>query len=708
MKNRIGVSDRMMSFAVPSFTTGFFLLSIVFVVSKNAFAQIEWERLSPMPTIEELNGVHFVDENQGFMISDSSFFATSDGGVNWTKTEITGGGKNMEGFENTIVIKDPTESFIYVSVNAGDFWNVIDPFGREDDELKKVNISGDGKIAIVAQTSWTNTIYLTTDGGINWEEITSDDLPSNPKEIEFASETVRYLLSTSGDVYKTTDGGDSWSVVLEPQYSSSAITLIEAVSEDDIFAVNDNFINFSNDGGETWSETYYPLPYGVGTITSITFIDEEIGYLTSSVFGLLTTTDGGQTWNVSDVLYHHWFELKSIAIVGESGVVAVGGNGAIVRFSDYGQSWEDNIFTGIPFTLNEDIVFFLTSSSIFKMNLATQELTELNSFWTNSGNREFVFLTEEIGYALGDNDELWRTQTGGTSWEQLFLVEDEVPDMVRDFEFANENVGYVSLASSGRTYKTIDGGDSWEEVGLFSGEIEVVSEDVVIVRDFMAPFFRRTLNGGEDWEFYIDSSLPTGANAVSIHFFSSEVGYFLTENQGILKTEDGCETWEELNPTAPNASKMHFINESFGFIYSGNSLLQTMDGGQTWSEVDLGESILTYRDLSSADGIIHLTANPGRIYQGNFEILSTSQVREKKGFKIFPNPGKDEFRIEIPGADFPITLIITDIYGKLIHQEQVERSQEIYHNVSSLASGNYIITLRGPDFEASEIFHKQD
>jgi hypothetical protein len=63
--------------------------------------------------------------------------------------------------------------------------------------------------------------------------------------------------------------------------------------------------------------------------------------------------------------------------------------------------------------------------------------------------------------------------------------------------------------------------------------------------------------------------------------------------------------------------------------------------------------------------------------------------------RIFPNPAQHTLHIQLPdGLDNNAVISITDLQGKLMHQQQLSSTAVIQMNVQSWNNGMYILTIR--------------
>jgi photosystem II stability/assembly factor-like uncharacterized protein len=99
----------------------------------------------------------------------------------------------------------------------------------------------------------------------------------------------------------------------------------------------------------------------------------------------------------------------------------------------------------------------------------------------------------------------------------------------------------------------------------------------------------RTNDGGATWE----DVYQTDRYLWSVFFTDPLTGYVTDDFGGILKTTDGGTTWTELpEPTGYSLYSVFFTSSDTGYVAGGgmnaSALLKTTDAGATWMDIDPG------------------------------------------------------------------------------------------------------------------------
>ena len=404
-----------------------------------------WSRLNTGLISDSLNQVSYIDMKMGttgigFIIGsiykpannsiEGFILKTTDMGLTWTAAKYP-----EERFLNILYISDNEWVVLgnqgnYISNNsaviqrkttdAGDSWTFSKPLDLLVNNSYLSN-SITAPITGVIYTFAISGIYKSLDRGISYEKVTSetdvlvskiafDSKPnSNDSQLGLAWlqwNTKPFLLST--------DAGITWHQKSLPQ-SMGSIWLVGIAEEVIYMIVNQLKLYKSTDLGGTWQQLYLPVYSG---LQALSVYSKDVLVL-NAYEKLVSTTDGGNSWILGPTLGNVWLQETDIMKPGFIEGVgtyhdSLGEKGCFFRTSDYGLSWH----------------LFDTDNKIKDVN----------------------FITEQLGYALGDK-KLYKTTDGGITWniiwEQGFL----------SFAFSDSVNGMVD--SDEGLKQTTDGGKSW-------------------------------------------------------------------------------------------------------------------------------------------------------------------------------------------------------------------------------------------------------
>ncbi|MCH8305962.1 MAG: T9SS type A sorting domain-containing protein [Candidatus Marinimicrobia bacterium] len=327
-----------------------FVILITFILgySESIVFSQEWVVQESGTTIN-LYDVYFVDENNGWIVGDSSIILhTKNGGEEWIEQISPVDSVIFEkiyfpnaqdgyivGWEGTILY----------TKNGGETW-VRSEIGLDYPILDLSFINADTGWAVGADFfgERKNGIILNTkDGGVTWEiQFESDTTkPYSPLfffAIEFNDSLNGWAFASnffdnfsSTYLYRTTDGGIEWNITGTEIYAP----LWEiSVHNDTIWGGGAAFAS-SNDGGENWS-TDSLIQHTFFTIQDVKLINGCKGWVLGNKFGehsgsvIINTEDCGATW--IDKLSQQNPILKSLYILDNYGAWAVGVSGVIMSY----------------------------------------------------------------------------------------------------------------------------------------------------------------------------------------------------------------------------------------------------------------------------------------------------------------------------------------------------------------------------------------
>lgn len=183
------------------------------------------------------------------------------------------------------------------------------------------------------------------------------------------------------------------------------------------------------------------------------------------------------------------------------------------------------------------------------------------------------FFDENLGWAVGHDSVILRTEDGGTTWEMVnWAPEDEAPFF--DVWFSDAENG-VAIGAYGTYYATTDGGDSWDFVSV---------EDT-------------------DWHLH---NIARAANGRL--YIAAEAGY-------AYRSDDDGETWVEL-PSDYEGSYFGVLPlEGDAVLIFGlrGHLFRSDDAGESWDEIETGTVSMLTDGIRLEDGTIVITGLGGAV-----------------------------------------------------------------------------------------------
>ena len=181
-------------------------------------------------------------------------------------------------------------------------------------------------------------IFLSIDGGINWEII---DSPVNYSlnSIVSLDSLTGIIAGDFGAILKTYDGGYTWTIINGGAYLNfKKIFFIN--DETGFVAGHAGWFMKSDNGGESWNGQFINDNYD---FNSVYFYDELTGWVVGRTNSgpthgiIMHTDDGGVNWSTDSLFYGYYTYLHDIYFTSQNNGWALG-NG-LYKTSDAGQTW---------------------------------------------------------------------------------------------------------------------------------------------------------------------------------------------------------------------------------------------------------------------------------------------------------------------------------------------------------------------------------
>ena len=211
----------------------------------------------------------------------------------------------------------------------------------------------------------------------------------------------------------------------------------------------------------------------------------------------------------------------------------------------------------------------------------------------------------------------------GQTWQSTSITPNINGQRFDDVFFLNDNLGWAANGFYAAVFKTTDGGLTWTEQvnsadlggGYYFRNIEFIDENIGFLGTLNGDFFS-TNDGGETWsEVNTISPNPVaicGLDAVGSTTIYGCGAYF--EPAFIIKSTDSGANWQyiDMSTYARALVEIQFIDELTGFASgssdTGATVLKTTDGGTTWTEIFssniVGEYVWKLQILESNNNVM--------------------------------------------------------------------------------------------------------
>ncbi len=248
--------------------------------------------------------------------------------------------------------------------------------------------------------------------------------------------------------------------------------------------------------------------------------------------------------------------------------------------------------------------------------------------------RALFFTSPVRGCAVGERGNIITTDDGGATWQP---AQSNAFVDFSDVFFANPQRGWA-LSSRGRggVYATQDGGRTWtlQSNQVFASSVSFL-DSLNGAGAGGSGIIYRTLNGGQTWT---QQRLPSPNTVNDVQFVTPQNG-FAAARDGIFSTNDSGQTWTKASVPVDKSfgfRDIHFINPQTGWATGeNNTLLFTANGGQTWTAQRVPAADTT-DDLTT---VRFVNANVGWVSSGNTKLYRTTDGGRSWALSIdFPVP----------------------------------------------------------------------
>ncbi|MCE2956368.1 MAG: WD40/YVTN/BNR-like repeat-containing protein [Bacteroidota bacterium] len=510
-----------------------------------------------------------------------------------------------------------------------------------------------------------NGLFKSTDGGTTWNKIgkglPTDDqglgrigfgiAPSNSK-IVFATVDAR----DGGGIYKSEDGGENWIRVstdrrLWGRGGDFAEIRVHPKNPDVVFVANTAAYR-STDGGKTWM-SFKGAPGGDDYHRIwINPIQPEI-MLFAADQGAVVTVNGGKSWSSwlnqpTSQLYHistdNQFPYWVYGGQQESGAIGTAsrGNGGQISMRDWMGVGADEYAYVVADPKNPDIIY---GGRVTKFNKKTGQTQSVSPEALRSGQYRMLRTLPLLFHPADDEmllfatNVLWKTKTGGESWEiispDLTRKQTAVPNSIGDFKTESLN----SMPQRGVIY-SVSGSPKNKDI-IWAG-----TDDGLV---------HLTRDGGKTWKDVTPPELTAWDKISQLdagHFHENTAYISVTAfrkddlRPHIFKTHDGGATWKKIvNGLAANAP-INVVREDAkqpGLLFAGSER-------EVWFSVDDGDNWQSLRNNMPASSIRDLVIHEGDLVVGTHgrSIWIMDNIHPLRSLAKL-GQGKQDFLF--PGAD---------------------------------------------------------
>ena len=347
------------------------------------------------------------------------------------------------------------------------------------------------------------TFFLSATVHSQWTQV-SVPTTENLIDIYFKDSNVGFCIAENGIVLKTIDAGNSWSII---QQNTDIIyaNIIYYNNQLVVFGVENTVKKYfySFDEGLTWTSentTFIPIPLyrlnnnlyytdlntnglyrfnnnqpiHIASDIGIFGVNEntnELIYVNNLFNTIYKSIDYGDTWEELQNYPNSFSQNQST-----NAVIKSFNNKIIIHHTypnhtifsnDNGLTWTintDDVGTNFTKIINETTIYSIRTNNI----AVTQNLINWTSLLEdNNQKRNIYFYNDNLGFVLGDNGLLYRTENGGLGINENILLEKKIKvfpvpakDIIRleiSHELSINTIQiYTTLGQLVKTYRNTD------------------------------------------------------------------------------------------------------------------------------------------------------------------------------------------------------------------------------------------------------------
>ena len=334
-------------------------------------------------------------------------------------------------------------------------------------------------------------------------------------------------------------------------------------------------------------------------VASLSFLDQNTGYVELQNGSLLFTSNAGQTVQAVTAAPVGSGQGTALHFVSATTGFAVSGGfggGLIERTTDGASSWTQ--VGSSPNALNAITFVSLTTAFVVGNNNTLLESTDGGATWTpqplglppGSGPFNLQHITcssvTVCVISTSDGKELIRTADGGHTG----TIVNPSNQVLRDVAFST-GTNLIGVGDNGATVLSTDAGQTFSSVVSSRLSFLLSPNDAGLraggaagdaYAEGQGGEIAATVNGGASWSIL---RVPTASAIDDVAFPTQSVGYALDDAGFLHKTADGGTTWAALNTGVAGPSTVAAPNANTVLLIGPHGASRSTDGGINFNTV---------------------------------------------------------------------------------------------------------------------------
>ncbi len=479
--------------------------------------------------------------------------------------------------------------------------------------------------------AWAGTsggIFKSSDGGTTWRPLTKG-LPGGEgggivqADIAIAPSDPNRIYATVADprtvgIYRSDDAGENWTrITIDPRPAGRIgggdlpVPAVDPKNPDTVIIASTVSYR-STDGGKTWV-ALRGAPGGDDYQRAWINPDNPYIIAMASDQGAIVSVNGGDTWSSwynqpTSQMYHvnadNAFPYRVCGGQQESGsaCVASRGNDGMITFREWHPVGVEEYGYAVPDPLDADIIY---GGKVTRYNRKIGQVQNVAptpvrpADFRTLRTAPVVFSTVDPHVMYFASNTLWKTASGGRSWQQIS------PDLTRKTWDPPTTIGkYLSADTAKPTRRgviytiapsPVDVNRLW--VGTDDGLIHVTTDAGVTWRDVTPPDLKPWMK----------------VSIIDAGHFSAQDAYAAINTlrlddmrPHIYRTHDAGRSWTSITSGIPDGAPVDVVREDpkrKGLLFAGTEreVYVSLDEGEHWQSLRLNMPATSIRDLIVKD-----------------------------------------------------------------------------------------------------------
>ncbi len=563
------------------------------------------------------------------------------------------------------------------------------------------------------------SLARSADNGETWQLLTSGLPDITTVKLVSINDVLLlqlYMPGNEGHFYRSVNNGDTWTQVTGPiGVNTLRYPFMKAIGDRVYVSRNGSGTTpsffYTEDGGLNWVAV--PINYSTQLITDMVISDDKyvvtIGPYVRTLPYNSTTIDGWSTpvGNIPGVSAKNCIlNLNGKLFFGTSGDGMMAANADATNFELINNDFDAQ---SVEFITGKENILLAKSTNTAEPRISN----DLGQTWSIStvpdvfpthlvngsvvmNNRWYIAMVAN-GISVSDDD--------GQSWRKInHGIQSDFPNAR---SLATDAAGNIWAGIDNQLMRNVTD-TSWTTIYTFGDSEEIYH--IAEYGDYLFAGTRitigqgklyRSADGGGTWQSVSDNwpSIYQSVNGLAVQN-NRIIAY--TSGLELLASTDYGDTWQDISAGITSSLFLHEIKALQGKVYATQRnekhLYELHPDSSTWQCLTCIPGAPEALSVWKSDSIIYVGTGNNGVWKllnptdTSVTVSALSLPSPDSQFKLFPNPSASPILVADTDQNFPISLHILDVNGKLVRSEIINGSN--YRITSeNLSSGLYFLKL---------------